>query len=173
MHRSRSNSQAQVFSGLKIYLSNADDPSFNGHVKSVVFPPKDIYFTHIFQFSYKSFQSSGTEKVARSNYKAVRSSAHQDNYYPLRAMDDSTGSSSLAFRTQAVAKCPWIEFEFEEAIDISALEIIFNPWHSPDETYFKPGVQLRIGNTTTSMQDLGTPEDVDNTHSLIATYRQV
>ena len=88
-------------------------------------------------------------------------------------MDDLTGSSSLAFKSYQLAKCPWIEFEFEETIDISALEIIFNPWHVPDETYFKPGVQLRIGNTTTSMQDLGTPEEIDDTHPLIATYRQV
>ena len=36
LYRSRSNSRAQVFSGLKIYLSNADDPPFNGYVKSVI-----------------------------------------------------------------------------------------------------------------------------------------
>ena len=108
--------------------------------------------------------------MERSKYKAVRSSVHQDSWFPTYAMDNR---DYLAFKSHNLAKSPWIEFEFAETIDISALEIIFSNAHTPESHYFKPGVQIRIGNTTTSMQDLGNPKEVDDTHPLLSAYRQV
>ena len=100
----------------------------------------------------------------------MRSSAHQSQYYQSYAMDDN---KATAWRSPGLTKCPWIEYEFADTIDISSLELIFPPRLVPDDQYFKPGVQFRLGNTTTSMEDLGKPDNVDETHPLIATYRQV
>ena len=124
--------------------------------------------TFNFQLYYKSFQSSGTQYLDRSQYKAVKSGAYFSTQGPQYATDDK---NKIAFKSFIQMKCPWIEVEFDSKIDISGLEIVFNNYGGPKNFFNK--VEFRVGNTTTAMTEGGKTDDVDETHPLILTYEQV